>query len=92
MARFVCVDAETFEVGRAAWPRHHFSHIFGNIVDSRIKKYKKIKNMLSWNHEIGIPLYIGPILARFMGLQTSNGTAYKNKLRTKLHQANITSP
>ena len=43
MARFVCVDAETFEVGRAAWPRHHFSHIFGNIVDFRIKKKKKKK-------------------------------------------------
>ena len=41
MARFVCVDAETFEVGRAAWPRHHFSHIFGNIVDFPIKKIKK---------------------------------------------------
>ena len=34
------------------------------------------------NHEIGIPLNIGPILARFMGLQMSHGTAYKNKLRT----------
>ena len=34
------------------------------------------------NHEIGIPLNIGPILARFMGLQTSHGTAYKTKLRT----------
>ena len=45
MARFVCVDAETFEVGRAAWPRHHFSHIFGNIVDFRIKKKKKKKNL-----------------------------------------------
>ena len=43
MARFVCVDAETFEVGRAAWPRHHFSHIFGNIVDFRIKKKNKKK-------------------------------------------------
>ena len=44
------------------------------------------------NHEIGIPLNIGPILARFKGLQTSHGTAYKNKLQTKLHQANISSP
>ena len=37
MARFVCVDAETFKVGGAAWPHHHFSHTFGNIVDFRIK-------------------------------------------------------
>ena len=44
------------------------------------------------NHEIGIPLNIGPILARFMGLKTSHGTGYKNKLQTKLHEANITSP
>ena len=44
------------------------------------------------NHEIGIPLNIGPISARFMGLQTSHGTAYKTKLRVKLHQAIISSP
>ena len=58
-------------------------------VDRHSKASHKI---FEGNHEIGIPLNIGQILARFMGLQTSHGTAYKNKLRTKLHQANITSP